>query len=127
MATTGRPQERIARLQELAAQLRDDEPGDFGDGDPQALLGEIDEAIARLPGDIDRDPDLVVDDRSPPTTIRSTIARRCRPIPTSSKRSRKTTRSSLDRRRRAAARRRCSTRKNGTTATASTSTAGVAS
>ena len=50
--------ERVTRLQELAAALREDEPGDFGDNDPKALLGEVDEAIARLSGDLDRDPDL---------------------------------------------------------------------
>ena len=54
-------QERIVRLQELAAQMREEEPGDFGDGDPRALLLEIDEAIARLAGDVDRDPDMVED------------------------------------------------------------------
>ena len=58
------PQERIERLQELAGQLREQEPGDFGDGDPGALLGEIDEAIARLQGDMDRDPDLAFDEVS---------------------------------------------------------------
>ena len=52
------PEERVTRLQELAAALRDDEPGDFGDNDPKALLGEVEEAIARLSGDLDRDPDL---------------------------------------------------------------------
>ncbi len=49
--------ERVTRLQELAAQLRDMEPGDFGDNDPGALIGEIDEAIARLSGDGDDDGD----------------------------------------------------------------------
>jgi hypothetical protein len=58
------PRERIARLQEVAAMLRDDEPGDFGDGDPHALLGEVDEAIARLQGDMNREPDLIFDDVS---------------------------------------------------------------
>jgi hypothetical protein len=58
------PRERIERLQELAAQMRDDETGDFGDGDPRALLGEINEAIARLQADMDRDPDLVFDEVS---------------------------------------------------------------
>ncbi len=57
-------QERIERLQELAAQMREEEPGDFGDGDPRALLLEIDEAIARLSGDVDRDPDLAFDEVS---------------------------------------------------------------
>ena len=62
------PQERIERLQELAAQLRDDMPGDLGDGDglrdTQALLLEVDEAVARLTGDMERDPDLVFDEVS---------------------------------------------------------------
>jgi hypothetical protein len=62
------PQERIARLQELAGQLREDLPGDLGDGDgladSKALLLEVDEAIARLQGDMDRDPDLVFDEVS---------------------------------------------------------------
>ena len=56
--------ERLERLKEIAAQLRDQEPGDFGGGDTKALLGEIDEAIARLTGDIDRDPDMVFDEPS---------------------------------------------------------------
>jgi hypothetical protein len=54
--------ERIERLQELSAQLRDKEPGDFGDNDPGALATEIDEAVARLRGDMDRDPDVVFDE-----------------------------------------------------------------
>jgi hypothetical protein len=58
------PRERLQRLRELALQLREDEPGDFGDGDPAALVGEIDEAIARLSGDIERDPDMVYDEPS---------------------------------------------------------------
>lgn len=58
------PQERLERLQEIAGELRAQEPGDFGDGDPRALLGEIDEAIARLSGDIDRDPDMPFDEAS---------------------------------------------------------------
>jgi hypothetical protein len=58
------PAERIARLQELAQYLREQEPGDFGDGDPRALLLEVDEAVARLTGDMDRDPDLVFDEVS---------------------------------------------------------------
>ena len=62
------PQERIERLQDLAGQLREDLPGDLGDGDgpadTQALLLEIDEAIARLQGDVNRDPDLVFDEVS---------------------------------------------------------------
>jgi hypothetical protein len=55
-------QERLMRLQEIAEQLRGEEPGDFGDGDPKALLGEIEEAIARLSGDMERDPDLEYDE-----------------------------------------------------------------
>jgi hypothetical protein len=54
-------QERIERLQELAGQMREEEPGDFGDGDPRALLLEIDEAIARLSDDVDRDLDMPED------------------------------------------------------------------
>jgi hypothetical protein len=71
------PGERIERLQELAAQMRDQEPGDFGGGDTKALLGEIDEAIARLVGNMDRDPDLVFDDVSTdddPLNHRETLA-----------------------------------------------------
>lgn len=69
--------ERVERLQELAAQLRDDEPGDFGDGDPAALLKEIEEAIARLSGDIARDPDMPFDEPSmddDPVNHRETLA-----------------------------------------------------
>ena len=51
------PQERIERLQELAGQLREQEPGDFGDGDPRALLGEIDRA-ARISGAPFLNPDI---------------------------------------------------------------------
>ncbi len=58
------PAERIARLQELGQQMREQEPGDFGDGDPRALLLEIDAAVARLRGDMDRDPDLAFDEMS---------------------------------------------------------------
>ena len=62
------PRERIERLQELAGQLREDLPGDLGDGDgladSKSLLLEVDEAIARLQGDMDRDPDLVFDEVS---------------------------------------------------------------
>ena len=53
--------ERIARLQELSSQLREQEPGDFGDNDPGALANEMDEAVARLTGDRDLDPDVVFD------------------------------------------------------------------
>ncbi len=48
--------ERIERLSELAQSLRNRAPGDFGDNDPGLLLGEIDEAIARLNGGLDQDP-----------------------------------------------------------------------
>ena len=62
------PAERIARLQELAGQLRAAVPGDLGDGDgladSKALLLEVDVAIARLQGVMDRDPDLVFDEVS---------------------------------------------------------------
>jgi hypothetical protein len=71
------PQERIERLQELAAQMREQEPGDFGDGDLHALLREIDEAIARLTGDINRDPGLEFDEVSTdddPLNHRETLA-----------------------------------------------------
>ncbi len=44
--------ERVERLNELAASLRDLQPGDFGDQDPRALIGEIEEAIARLSGGV---------------------------------------------------------------------------
>ena len=72
------PQERIDRLKELADQMRNAEPGDFGDGDPRALLLEIDEAVARLSGDMDREPDLVFDevstDSGDPLDHRETLA-----------------------------------------------------
>ncbi len=54
--------ERVERLNELAASLRDREPGDFGDNDPGRLLDEIDRAIARLNGALERDPDLEYDE-----------------------------------------------------------------
>lgn len=57
-------EERVERLRELAAQMRDQEPGDFGGGDTKALLLEIDEAVARLSGDVDRDPDMAFDEVS---------------------------------------------------------------
>ena len=69
--------ERLERLQEIAEQLRQQEPGDFGGGDTKALLGEIDEAIARLSGDIERDPDMVFDEPSmddDPTSHRETLS-----------------------------------------------------
>src|SRR3569832_898176 len=57
------PRERIERLQELAGQLREDLPGDLGDGDGLAdsllLLLEVDEAIARLQGDMNHNPNLI--------------------------------------------------------------------
>ena len=54
-------EERLARLQEIAGELRAMEPADFGDNDPKALLGEVEGAIARLSGDLNRDPDLADD------------------------------------------------------------------
>ncbi len=51
-------QERIARLQEVAAALREEESADFGGGDTKSLLGEVEEAIARLSGGLDPDGDL---------------------------------------------------------------------
>ncbi|MEO6015147.1 MAG: hypothetical protein ABIQ30_16380 [Devosia sp.] len=53
--------ERIERLAEIAESLRQSEPADFGDGDPAALVTEIENAIARLTGAMDRDPDVVFD------------------------------------------------------------------
>jgi hypothetical protein len=49
--------ERITRLKEIAEQLHTYEPGDLG-GDTRALLGQIDEAIDRLSGGLERDPEL---------------------------------------------------------------------
>lgn len=50
-------QERVARLREIAGQLRDMQPGDLG-GDTKVLLGEIDEAVARLSGGVEQEPAL---------------------------------------------------------------------
>jgi hypothetical protein len=47
--------ERVARLAELAGNLRDREHGDFGGNDATRLLGEIDAAIARITGALDPD------------------------------------------------------------------------
>ena len=47
--------ERVERLAELADSLRNREPADFGDNDPGRLLAEIDGAIARISGAMDRD------------------------------------------------------------------------
>ena len=58
--------ERVERLAELADTLRNQEPGDFGDNDPARLLAEIDTAIARINGALERDPDLAFDE---PTMI----------------------------------------------------------
>ena len=58
--------ERVERLAELADSLRNREPADFGDNDPGRLLAEIDGAIARISGAMDRDVDLEVDE---PTMI----------------------------------------------------------
>jgi len=55
-------EERIERLSEIADSLRNREPGDFGDNDPGVLLGEIDNAIARLRSGTEHDPDMVTDD-----------------------------------------------------------------
>ncbi len=69
--------ERVARLSELADDLRNREPGDFGDNDPGVLLGEIDEAIARLNGGLARDPDLAFDETTmdeDPLAHRETLA-----------------------------------------------------
>jgi len=57
-------EERLARLREIADELRQMEPADFGDDDPGVLLGQIDEAIARLGGALDRDPQLIFDEVS---------------------------------------------------------------
>lgn len=57
-------EERLARLREIADTLRQMEPADFGDDDPGVLLGQIDEAIARLSGALDRDPQLIFDEVS---------------------------------------------------------------
>ena len=57
-------QERIERLQEVAAAMRDQQPGDFGGGDTKSLLGEIEEAIARLNGGLDREFDPESDEPS---------------------------------------------------------------
>ena len=54
-------EERIERLSEIADSLRNREPGDFGDNDPGVLLGEIDNAIARLRSGTERDPDMVTE------------------------------------------------------------------
>jgi hypothetical protein len=51
-------EERVARLQEIAAMLREQEPADFGDDDPGVLAGAVDEAILRLTGGLERDPEL---------------------------------------------------------------------
>jgi hypothetical protein len=54
--------ERVERLAELAETLRNQEPGDFGDNDPARLVSEIDAAIARINGALERDPDLAFDE-----------------------------------------------------------------
>jgi hypothetical protein len=53
-------EDRLARLREIAAQLRTYEPGDLG-GDTRVLHGQIDEAIDRLSGGVGRDPELEYD------------------------------------------------------------------
>jgi hypothetical protein len=56
-------EDRLARLKEIAGQLRTYEPADLG-GDTRVLLGQIDEAIDRLSGGLARDPEL---ERDAPT------------------------------------------------------------
>jgi hypothetical protein len=50
--------ERVERLKELAAALRDQQQGDFGDDDAGALYAEVEQAIAQLNGDLPADADL---------------------------------------------------------------------
>ena len=54
--------ERVERLTELADNLRNQEPADFGDNDTARLLKEIDAAIARINGALERDRDLEFDE-----------------------------------------------------------------
>jgi hypothetical protein len=54
--------ERIERLSEIADSLRNREPADFGDNDPGMLLGEIENALARLQAGTERDPEMITDD-----------------------------------------------------------------
>jgi len=54
--------ERVERLAEFAENLRNQEPGDFGDNDPARLLSEIDAAIARINAALERDPELDFDE-----------------------------------------------------------------
>jgi hypothetical protein len=71
------PGERIERLSEIAESLRQREPGDFGDNDPGALLAEIEGAIAKLSGDMERDLDLAFDEPTmddDPLNHRETLA-----------------------------------------------------
>lgn len=49
--------ERVARLRELADIMRNEQPGEVADTDAASLLGEIEEAIARLSGALDREDD----------------------------------------------------------------------
>lgn len=56
------PAERVERLAEIAESLRNQEPGDFGDDDPGKLLVEIEAAIARINGALQRDPGLEFDE-----------------------------------------------------------------
>jgi hypothetical protein len=55
-------EERIDRLAEIADSLRTQEPGDFGSNDPASLIGEIENAIARLRAGTERDPGMITDD-----------------------------------------------------------------
>jgi hypothetical protein len=54
--------ERVERLTELADNLRNQEPSDFGDNDPRRLLAEIEAAIARINAALERDPDVEFDE-----------------------------------------------------------------
>ena len=45
------PKERLSLLRTLRGNISEREASDFGDGDPQALLDEIDERIAELESD----------------------------------------------------------------------------
>lgn len=55
-------EERLQRLRDLAAQLRDQTPADTGPNDPGSLLQEVERAIGSLSTDLARDPDLAYDE-----------------------------------------------------------------
>jgi hypothetical protein len=46
-------EERVERLREIRDEMAMRETGDFGGGDPQSLVDELDGAIAALTGDLD--------------------------------------------------------------------------